>query len=1594
MKLPSSNSISIRNASEHNLKHLSVDLPRNEIILVTGVSGSGKSSLVFDVLYREAEFRYLGSFSAYARQFLGRMRRPEVEHIEGLSPAIAIDQQPFSANPRSTLGTLTGIWDLMRLLYARHGTTSGSGNTGPLSRSLFSFNAPEGACPHCQGLGVDDRLDPELLIADDRKTLREGALVVSQPNGYVMYSQVTIDVLDQVCRAEGFNVDIPWMELTMEQKRVILYGSEKIEIPYGKHPLESRMKWTGITARPRELGYYKGILPVMENILRRDRNKNILRFVRTSACPVCNGRRLNERALSVTWRGYDIAMLAALPMAELRAVLTLTGAKEPLSGRPEEILLKIGNLAGRICGLGLGHLSADRASSSLSGGEIQRLRLAMLSGAGLSGMIYILDEPSAGLHPYETAMLIDSLKCLRDQGNTVVVVEHNEAFVPHAGWMVDIGPGPGIHGGKVLFSGPPGDLLQLPEPLLRTSATFRWLKGWEKPEIPDKPRPAGNLFSVEGVTAHGLKEIDAEFHLHAVNVITGPSGSGKSTLLNHILAPFLRQKLHQGTEKPGAFRSITGWEPVRRLVVIDPSPIGRTPRSNPATYTGLFDIIRDLYASLPESKGLGLTRSHFSFNTAGGRCETCEGAGYRQIGMHFMGPVEVPCETCNGERFDRTVLSVTFRGMTISQALDLTIEEAAGVFRDHPEMMRYLQVLTDLGLGYLTLGQRSSTLSGGESRRLKLAAGLVKPSAGHTLFLMEEPSSGLHASDVARLASALHELAGTGHTVICTDHHPVMLSFAGHLVTLGSGLPEMQPEPCSGAGTLSGSGYIRVTGATTHNLKKAAVQIPHNRITVITGVSGSGKSSLAFDTIFAESRNRFLEHFSPYARTLIGMKEQPGFETITGLTPAYALEQDISPRNPRSTIGTSSGIYDLYRLLFSRVGVPSNLTPATKPSGLPTFISSSLFSFNHQQGACPVCDGLGVRIQCDPEKLVTHPDKSILDGAMDGTRTGKFYGEPFGQYMAVVKAMGERHGMDFSVPWNQVSEAGKRLVVEGAGEEQFDVAWSYQRNKRTGTHHFKGAWKGLIRLVEEEYARKQNDRRGEELDAVMTRKTCSACSGTRLNVEALTWLVGGMNIAGLSALSVEESIEFLEKYLQELSPASGAIAGEPVKEAVKRLRVITSLGLGYLNISRSIDTLSAGEERRIRLAGQIGSGLTGLTYILDEPAAGLHPLDVPELMQQIRRLRDRGNTVILVEHDPQVMSAADHLIELGPGAGRNGGQVMFAGTPTELAAERDSVTGRVLAMPVPEPSSSSALIRPGIRITGACANNLKGFDVEIPLGGIIGIEGRSGSGKSSLVFDVLHASWQQGRPVGCWSVEGLEKIRSMVVSGAQQGFRSAQSVPATWLGMMDPIRNLFARSEAAVRAGFSRNHFSFVKGPGVCPACGGTGERRVSMDFLPDAVSDCEECGGSRYRREILEVTWNGRKINEVLTMTVEEALPLFEGHPGISGPLLQMIKAGLGYLQPGQPLNTLSGGEARRIQLCSDILMPRPAPALYLFDEPSSGLHHLDTLRLLEIFRELVALGHTLVLIEHDPCLLACCNHRIILGPGGGERGGYLLQS
>jgi excinuclease ABC subunit A len=1584
--------IELRGARAHNLAGLDVTLPRHALIAVTGVSGSGKSSFAFDTVFREGERRYLATLAAPARRLLAKLGRPEVDAISGLGAAVAVGQRGPAPNPRSTVGTATGLWDLLRLLFARLGDPK-------THRGLFSFNDPEGQCPTCRGLGVVDQVDPALIVQAPQRTLRGGALVPTLKSGYTVYSQVTVEVMDQVCRAHGFDVDTPWQDLTDAQRDVVMYGSQRLVVPYGKHSLESRMRWSGITARPREEGYYRGLVPVIEETLARNRNDNVLRFVRSVPCAACGGARLGPAARAVRFRGLGIADLgrrAVRDVATWAAALRAEAGEAAVLG---PIQAQLAHRTQSLLRLGLGHLPLERDAPSLSTGEHQRLRLAQQLEDDLAGLTYVLDEPSVDLHPADRGALQAILRDLVAAGNTVLTVEHDLALVAAADHVVDIGPGPGAAGGRLLYQGPPAGLVGLATPTGRAMAA-------RPGPMPPARRPAPDeLLWVRGARARNLAGIDVAFLKGAVNVVSGVSGAGKTTLVHGVLAPAVRG---DRSLDPGALRGLEGAAGLG-VVALDQRPLGRTPRSNPATYTKLFDIIRAAFAQTEAARARGFDKGRFSFNTEGGRCPTCEGAGVQMVGMHFLGDVTVPCPTCDGRRFDADTLAVTVGGLDVAQVLALSVDAARAHFAALPEARRILDALAAVGLGYVQLGQPADTLSGGEAQRVRLAAELARPIAGPTLYLLDEPTRGLHPADLPPVQAALRRLAEAGHTVVVVEHNPEVWRAADWLIDLGPGGGEdggrlLYAGPVAGLAGAAGSATaaylaappplasvasqpavrdIQLRGVRTHNLKGIDVTFPTGQLTVVCGPSGSGKSSLVFDTLAAEASRRLVGRLSAHVRRLARRLPAPELEAAEGLTATVALRQRRPAPQPRSTVGTVTEAQDLLRLLFSRVGAPA---------GLP----ASAFSFNTEHGACPRCRGLGLVLRADPERVISDPSRPLLDGAAAGTKLGAHLTEPDGQHAAILMAAAQARGLAVSGPFAALTPEAQALVLEGAPEPQA-VVWAFKRGKRTGEHRFTAAWPGLLALVEEAHA-KAHLEEGDESEALMRKLPCEACAGCRLAPGPRSVRVAGLALGEVNATPVAHLGAWLEALPQE-GPAQVVAA-----ELRPRLEALVALGLGHLALGRGADTLSAGELQRVHLAAQLGARGTQLTFALDEPSRGLHPVDVGRLAQVLLRLRAEGNTVVVVDHHPALRRIGDGVVELGPGSGAEGGYVghsehwprgtRASGVPATTSSPTTTTTTSTSTGPdhsrrerERERRRADAAPVPHVHIVGARAQNLRA-DVALPLHGVTALVGPSGSGKSTLIREVLLPSHRAGRPVGCVAFSGLSP--EVPVHHLDQGPLpdGELAVPATVLGLFEGLRSRFARSSGAKQAGLTKAMFSFRQGNGRCPVCKGAGRVVVPLDFLADARGPCEACGGRRYRPEVLACQVEGRSIADVLDLSLAEAGPWLGDPPAVA----LAVDLGLGHLALGRPASTLSGGEAQRLKLAEVLSQPAPLPALFVLDEPSAGLDPARVLGLQSVLRRTVEAGHRVLMVTHDLTLVAGADHVVELGPGGGPEGGAVV--
>jgi excinuclease ABC subunit A len=1814
---PRSDAIRIRGARQNNLKDLDIDLPLNELIVVTGVSGSGKSSLVFDTLYAEGQRRYVETFSPYARQFLDRMDKPQVDRIEGIPPSIAIDQTNPVRTSRSTVGTMTELNDHLKLLFARaavlhcrdcgkavrrdtaasvqehlrvlaqdHGDPKllltfpvpipknfteaeikgllaaqgytrihekrgdtlqviqdrfrwssvdagraadaieaalkvgqgridvyqenevASGNpaapwhfsTGlhcadcdihykDPSPSTFSFNSPIGACDTCRGFGRSIGVDYGLVIPDTALSLREGAIKPWQTESY---KECQTDLM-RFARKRDIPVDTAWRDLSAAQRAWVIEGEGEWtkNVWYG---VRRFFAWLETKA-------YKMHIRVL-----------LSRYRSYTECGACGGARLKPEAL--LWRvgrpGVNIRDLMLLP---IDASLKFFAALElpTLQGEATELLLReIRARLKYLTDVGLGYLNLDRQSRTLSGGEVQRINLTTALGTSLVNTLFVLDEPSIGLHPRDVERIVGVMHRLRDAGNTLVVVEHDPKVIQAADRVLDIGPGPGEHGGEIVFYGPLRDL-SAATGSLTADYLFRRKRVRIPPLAPLAPRGGAQMrgsLQLEGVTEHNLKNIDVEIPLGRLVCVTGVSGSGKSTLVHDVLFPALLRAKGKPTENPGPHRALLGAELIEAVVMVDQSRIGRTTRSNPASYVGAFDAIRDLFAKLPEARERKYTAGTFSFNAGNGRCPACGGNGFEHVEMQFLSDVYLRCPDCDGRRYRAEVLEVKlsrgeFPAKSIADVLDLTVSEALAFFFADQEVCLRLAPLAEVGLDYLRLGQPVPTLSGGEAQRLKLAGHLAdsavrsQPSkkgaraAGNdgarrgSLFLFDEPTTGLHFDDVAKLLRAFRRLIDAGNSLLVIEHNLDVIRAADWVIDLGpeggeaggrivgvgtpaeitslgashTGRALIEEDKAnltvrdsgtsayaSAAAHRTGPTAIEIRGAREHNLKNVDVNLGLNKFTVITGVSGSGKSTLAFDILFAEGQRRYLESLNAYARQFVQPSSRPDVDAIFGIPPTVAIEQRTSRGGHKSTVATLTEIYHFLRLLFVKLGVQycPECNARIEPQSVDAIAARLLTEYR------------GKRITMLAPLIVA---RKGLYTALAKWARGKGFTHlrvdgsliPTKKWPRLDRFI--EHNIELPVATLTVSASG-----ESALREQLDVALQHGRgvvhvrtessakadasvfstkracpNCGTGfpeldprlfSFNSKHGWckscfgTGLqLPQFDAEQSGEESTWR-EDTDAPL--EPCPQCSGQRLNAVALHVLFRGQSIAALTDLPVQEFSALVSKL--KLAGREQDIARDLLAELSSRTTFLCDVGLGYLQLNRAAPTLSGGEAQRIRLAAQLGSNLQGVCYVLDEPTIGLHPRDNVTLLDTLDRLRAKGNTLVVVEHDEDTIRRADHVIDLGPGAGSRGGRLVAQGSAAQLAQLGNSATGRCLAAPLIHSRSRRRPIdreTPMIEIRGANLHNLRKIAARIPRGRLTVITGVSGSGKSSLARDVLLGNLKRllARPSraerarktnvvlqGCDAITGWQSISRVLEVDQTPIGKTPRSCPATYIGFWDSIRRLYADTTEARMRGFTASRFSFNTAGGRCEACEGQGMQRIEMSFLPDVQVLCDVCGGKRFNPETLSILFKGKNIGEILAMSVEDALPFFAAQRSVHHPLSLLADVGLGYLSLGQPSPTLSGGESQRIKLVTELTKVRTDElgqdiarregqhTLYVLDEPTVGLHMADVEKLLRVLHRLVDTGNTLVVIEHNLDIMAEADWIIDLGPEGGSGGGQVV--
>lgn len=1914
-------SIRLRGVRQNNLKGFDLDLPLGRYIVVTGLSGAGKSSLVFDTLHAEGQRRYVETFSAYTRQFLDLLDKPRVDAIENIRPSIAIAQTNTVKTSRSTVGTMTEltdfckvwfshvaacfdpatgarveddtprtIWqktlaahpaatlllcfrvnrpanlawaeiltslkgqgytrvltgveesrdegrkpgtaapavrkidellassstldrgpstsahviqDRLRLvaenqtrfleaaetalhfgageLFLFHAEATAAGpalapaghfsrglhspETGrtfrPASPALFSFNSPLGACPRCRGFGRIIDIDYRLAIPDHSLSLADGAI---RPWEGEIYGESKKDLL-KFAKKVGLPVDVPFAQLTPEQQSFVIDGSPGYDGETNHWP----QYWYGL----------KGFFRYLEKTTYKMHVRVFLsRYRAYNPCPDCHGARLQPEALCWKWQGRTLPELYQLPVSSFLELLqparaglpaAATGAAHSASLALDSILTRLRYLEQ----VGLGYLTLDRSSRTLSGGEVERVNLTSCLGTSLVDTLFVLDEPSVGLHPRDIDRLIGIIRTLTAAGNTVVVVEHDEAMIRAADHVVEVGPEPGARGGEIVFQGPVRDLLAD-----ERSLTGRYLSGREHIALPAARRPvedrapkrrrraptadAPAWLELRDCSKHNLRHLDVRLPLRRFVCLSGVSGSGKSTLLDHVIHQGLLASRGLLADDPAAIGAISGADAVSEIVLVDQSPLSRTPRSNPALYAEAWDLIRELYATTPAAQEAGLSASSFSFNGGDGRCDHCQGLGSERVEMQFLSDVFVPCPICAGQRFKPEVLAIRWRDRSVADLLATTVTDALTLFADQPAVRSRLAALDVVGLGYLPLGQPLNTLSGGESQRLKLVRYLSDYTAepatrrpaveagGETprgaLLLLDEPTTGLHRHDVRRLLAVLQRIVDRGHSLVVIEHNLDVLKSADWILEIGpeagagggrivaAGPPETLAAastptspflrhalaechvlrdtngaplaPAAGRElaaaeapadyfTSAGDSCLRVVGARENNLKNIAVEIPHRQLSVVTGVSGSGKSTLAFDIIFAEGQRRFMESMSPYARQFVEQLPRPDLDRLTGIPPTVAIEQRVTRGSRKSTVATITEVAQYLRLLYARLGVqhhPETGRPVTplSPGQLRQLLERTLATpaarrARHLYLCAPLIRGR--KGHHEPiAKWIGRQGYELMraDGRLlrvDTFQKLDRYKEHDIEVVvadlksppaAPVPAGGARRELARRLDLALRVGKGACFLLTPGGEV---LSWfsTTRTDRETGESfpeldpkHFSfnspRGWcptcRGHGRIYDWMLRPDEDEEMSDEVaDALRTfdpddpsahGRLCPTCTGERLGRIARAVKLPRrrgepLSLPALTRLTAGELLAALRDL--RLDARGRLVTRDIVPQIEERLRFLAHVGLDYLTLDRPTETLSGGEAQRIRLAAQLGSNLSGVLYVLDEPSIGLHARDNDRLTDTLLSLRDKGNTVLVVEHDDIVMERADRIIDLGPGAGVHGGEVLANDSPAALKRNAASLTGLFLAKGIAHPLlgayrpvADRGAGAPGfLHLTGVTYRNLRDQDLRLPLGRLVMACGPSGAGKSTLFRDLLHPAAataikrQQVRLTGrtflrhaAFAPDGGDtpaadrRARAAPPPFAElrgaQGFRSVvevdqspigktpRSTPATYLGIFDLIRAFFAALPEAKLRGYTASRFSFNVAGGRCEACAGAGRIKLEMAFMADSYLPCDACGGSRYGPELADITWKGKTIGDVLRLSFDEAATFFDFHSQLGAVCRLMGDCGLGYLTLGQSSPSLSGGEAQRLKLVTELTKGLPTYQersrgttvrnLYLLEEPTIGLHLSDCEKLIRVLHNLVDHGHTVVVIEHHLDLLAEADWIVELGPGGGPRGGEIL--
>ncbi|MBN1934343.1 MAG: ATP-binding cassette domain-containing protein [Anaerolineae bacterium] len=1669
--------IHIKGAREHNLKNVDVEIGAG-LTVVTGVSGSGKTSLVFDTLYHEARRRFLEVF--HVGGGLG-LAPAHVESIDGVGPAVAVGQNLLNRNPGSTLASASGLHPFFRLLYARFGERRcaycGASLIVLSEDEIVERVAAQSTCgslalyaPLLRGVRGSHRTLLRLLADEfDPAALRIDG---QQWDGQPLDPAAPHDVEIEIAAWEGA---VPATEARAAVRRAWSLGAHAVVIEQmvGAHQatrasvIYSRAPvcaGCGTWFSPLEPTHFHTPCPTCKG----------------EGCPECAGTGLHPEAASTRWGGLRLPELLSLSVEDARDLFARVDVPTAAGGllATRRLRAEITRRLEALYRVGLGYIALDRSTPTLSRGESQRVRLAVILTSRLEDMLHVLDEPTIGQHPADVARLIPTF---RDLLGPVVFVEHDRVAAAAADRAIDLGPGAGGKGGEVVFEGTPDELWQA------DTHSGRYFSLRERVQTP-QPRPAPERFlTLRGANSRNLQGIDVPIALGRLNVIAGVSGSGKSTLVEEVLTPSLLAGRAVGcreiaitttedtedTEKENrnSVLSVTSVAQTPKPVLVDQSPIGRNPRSNPATYTKLSDVIRDFWAART-----GLSPAHFSFNRPEGACPTCKGIGAVEVRMRYLPSTWIPCADCDGLRFSDQVLAATVqfespdsenpRWLSVADLYDLSIGEVARLLLHDdrlPDKHRHtarhiLRALRDIGLGYLHLGQPSPTLSGGEAQRVKLAKFLGKRNLSDSVLVLDEPSTGLHPKDLSGLLVVLDRLVCSGATVVVVEHNTDVIRAADWVIDLGPGagpkggqllyagppdglleaersltgralreedriIPNRKSQIANdkapaqdGLQFAIRNSSISIRNARANNLKNVDVDFPKGALTVVTGVSGSGKSSLVGDVLEAEARRRFLESLSMYERQGTHEGPEAPVDAVSGLGVVMAVGSTRGLHARRATVGTVTELSHHVAVLLAWIGERRCLNcgammerrqdgwhcahcGAAAPVARPRH-----FQPTHYAAACTVCNGVGTLRKPNPDKLIVHPELPLCGGAMysPGFFPKGYLCKPFNGGYDQVQALAAKYGFDpTATPWNELASEAQRAFL--FGDPSLMPVHSESRNGRT--RDYMASFPGFFGWIGDW------DVGGTYTDT----QICPGCSGGKLRPEYAAVSLGGHNLPGLSTMPLSGLYEVLSSLSRVETPpfsspphAGGKEEGLELVQSslhtcLRRLHFLLRVGVGYMHLDRPASTVSAGEAQRLSLAGLLGSGLTSLTVLLDEPTRGLHPSEVDALVEALTELRGSpqstsANTVIVVEHDPEVIRAADYLIDVGPGAGAAGGEIVAQGTPAEVA-QQSTATARWLRGECRPAIPSRRSPAHWMHVRGACGNNLKNVDVSLPLDALVGLCGVSGSGKSTLLIDTLGlalAPKKQTTSVAYENVEpgahrAIENApgRVIVVDQTRRGIYS----PANFLGLNDAIYALYAESEDAQALGLDADALGQR-----CSVCGGSGLTRIEMGFLPDVFETCEACRGTGCRPEAWAVRLHGVALPDLFGLTIDQICDLFGDVERLARPLGVAREVGLGYLTLRQPGYALSGGEAQRLKIAQELCRKtkKGEPTLYILDEPTLGLHLEDVAQLVRVLHRLVegdnGVRNSVLVIEHHPHLLAACDWLVELGPAGGPAGGYVI--